>query len=213
MTFRLAIFDLDGTLADSFPWFLTHLGSTAERYRFRAPAQQEHEALRHLGPRELLQSLEVPLWKLPLIARHMRRLKSADLAQIPLFDGVPEMLQTLAAGGLRLAMVSSDHEANVRRQLGPALANLVSHYACGAGMFGKPAKFRRVLARAGVPAAEAIAIGDEIRDIEAARAVGLRCAAVTWGYAAPAALRARAPDLVFDAMAEIAPALLAMSGR
>jgi phosphoglycolate phosphatase len=48
-----------------------------------------------------------------------------------------------------------------------------------------------------------ISIGDEVRDIEAARAVGIACGAVCWGYAAPAALRALAPDHVFERMDEV----------
>ena len=62
---------------------------------------------------------------------------------------------------------------------------------------------------AGVGAAQAIAIGDEVRDIEAARAAGIACGAVTWGYAAPEALRALGPDLVFERMEDIAPSLMA----
>jgi phosphoglycolate phosphatase len=61
-----------------------------------------------------------------------------------------------------------------------------------------------VIRRADVVPAEVIAIGDEVRDIEAARAVGIACGAVSWGYAAPAALRALAPDHMFAQMDEIA---------
>jgi len=74
-------------------------------------------------------------------------------------------------------------------------------------MFGKPKKFRNILKRAAVGAAQAIAIGDEIRDIEAARAAGIACGAVTWGYATPQALRALGPDLVFERMEDIASSL------
>ena len=119
------------------------------------------------------------------------------------------MLRALSESGVRLALVSSDHEANARAQLGEANAALFSDFACGASLFGKPKKFRRVLKRAGVEPECTVAIGDEVRDIEAARSAGIACAAVTWGYAAPAALRAHAPDFVFDHMHEIAPALLA----
>ena len=59
-----------------------------------------------------------------------------------------------------------------------------------------------------MPPASAIAIGDEVRDIEAARAVGLACGAVTWGYAAREALIALEPDLLIERMEDIAPALL-----
>src|SRR5258705_1530267 len=131
MPYSLAIFDLDGTLADSFPWFLRHVNDVADRFGFRRIADGDIEPLRRGGSREILKRLDVPLWKLPLIARHMRRLKSAHLGDIALFPGTGAMLQALKNGGLRLALVSSDHEANARRQLG-ANAALFSDFACGA---------------------------------------------------------------------------------
>jgi phosphoglycolate phosphatase len=208
MPYSLVIFDLDGTLIDSFPFFLRTINDVADRFGFRRVADEEIEALRHASTREILARLEVPLWKLPVIARHMRRLKSEQAAEIALFDGVDTMLRTLAGAGLRLALVSSDSEANARLMLGEAAA-LFTHFDCSASLFGKSAKFRRVLKRAGVAPAQAIAIGDETRDIEAAKAAGIACGAVTWGYAAPQALRARWPDLVFDRMDDITRALVA----
>jgi phosphoglycolate phosphatase len=207
LAYKLAIFDLDGTLADSFPWFARVLNGVADEFGFRRVKDDEVDALRRVGPRELLKHLEVPLWKVPRIAGHMRRLKAQHLADIPLFPGAPAMLQALADKGVRLAMVSSDHEANVRTQLGPEIAPLFAHFACGASLFGKAAKFKRVLKQSGLATAEIIAIGDELRDIEAARAAGIACGAVAWGYADPAALRAHKPDHMFTAMEEI-PALI-----
>jgi len=204
----LAIFDLDGTLADSYPWFLRHVNGVADRFGFRRIAEDDVEALRHTGSRDILRRLDVPLWKLPAIAAHMRRLKAASLADIALFPGVGAMLRALGESGVRLALVSSDNEANARAQLGDVNAALFCDFDCGASLFGKPQKFRRVLKRAGIEPGRAVAIGDEVRDIEAARSVGIACAAVTWGYAAPAALLAQGPDLVFHHMDEIAPVLL-----
>jgi phosphoglycolate phosphatase len=116
------------------------------------------------------------------------------------------MLRTLAENGVQLALVTSDSEANAREKLGDAAA-LFSHFDCAASLFGKPAKFRRVVRRAGVEPGKVISIGDEVRDIEAARAVGIACGAVCWGYAAPAALRAHGPDHTFERMDEIARAI------
>jgi len=207
MPYSLVIFDLDGTLVDSFPWFLRNVNDVADRFGFRRVAEGEVEALRHASTREILSRLEVPLWKLPVIARHMRRLKAEQAASIALFDGADTMLRTLAAAGLRLALVSSDSEANARVKLGEAAA-LFSDFDCSASVFGKPAKFRRILRRAAIDATQAIAIGDETRDIEAARAAGIACGAVTWGYAAPKALKVLGLDLVFDRMDDIARVLI-----
>ena len=64
----------------------------------------------------------------------------------------------------------------------------------------------------GVAPRRAIAIGDEVRDIEAARAAGIACGAVTWGYAAPEALTALKPDLVFERIEDIVSQLRTESG-
>jgi phosphoglycolate phosphatase len=208
MRYSLVIFDLDGTLADSFPWFLRNVNDVADRFGFRRVADGDVAALRRAGVDEIFARLDVPRWKLPLIVRHMRKLKADHMASIALFPGVDPMLRALADAGVRLALVSSDNEANARGQLGGANAALFSAFDCGASVFGKAAKFRRVVKRAGANAAMTIAIGDELRDIDAARAAGIDCAAVTWGYAAPEALRARKPDVVFERMADITRGLL-----
>jgi phosphoglycolate phosphatase len=205
MPYALAIFDLDGTLADSFPWFLRTINDIADRFGFRRVRDEDVEGLRHASTREILAHLEVPLWKLPAIARHARRLKGQAAAEIPLFAGVEGMLRTLTEGGVQLALVTSDSEANAREKLGEAAA-LFSHFDCSASVFGKPVKFRRVIRRAGVEPQRVISIGDEVRDIDAARAVRIACGAVCWGYAAPPALRAREPDFIFEQMDEIADA-------
>lgn len=202
MPYALVIFDLDGTLVDSFPWFLRTINDVADHFGFRRVRDEDVEELRHASTREILSRLEVPVWKLPAIARHARRLKGEAAAEIPLFAGAEAMLRMLVGNGVQLALVTSDSEANAREKLGEAAA-LFSHFDCAASVFGKPAKFRRVMRRANVAPARAIAIGDELRDIEAARAVGIACGAVCWGYAAPAALRAHEPDVVFERIDDI----------
>jgi phosphoglycolate phosphatase len=60
-----------------------------------------------------------------------------------------------------------------------------------------------VVKRAGVAPAQAITIGDELRDMDAAEAAGVAFGGVAWGYADPAALRARNPQAWFDTVADI----------
>lgn len=203
MGYRLAIFDFDGTLADSFPWFTRAVDGIAEEFGFRRIAAEEREALRACHPREILARLGVPLWQVPRLARRMRQLKAQEAHKLPLFPGVVELLRDLARRGIGRAIASSDSEANIRLTLGPENAALIEHFACGASLFGKPRQLRQVLKHARIAPAEAIYVGDELRDADAARAVGIAFGAVAWGYAAPDALRALRPDRFFTDITDI----------
>src|SRR5689334_9552917 len=88
-SYKLIVFDLDGTLSDSFPWFLSVAASVADKHGFRRI--DDVQAMRGKTTAEIIQALDVPLWRLPRIARDMRKLKSRSLHEIPLFAGVPEM--------------------------------------------------------------------------------------------------------------------------
>jgi phosphoglycolate phosphatase len=200
--YKLAIFDLDGTLSDSLPWFRGVVNSFADKHRFRRIEDGDVEMLRGKSSSEIIAHLEVPFWRMPVIAADMRRLKSRNIDSIPLFTGVGSMLQELSQAGVIMAMVSSDSESNARRALGDH-AVLMAHFACGASMFGKAARFRTVLKRTDIAADDAIAIGDEVRDGEAAAQARIDFGAVSWGYARPEALGRLSPALVFDSVADI----------
>jgi phosphoglycolate phosphatase len=207
MRYDLVIFDFDGTLADSAEWTLGILNQVAERYGFRQVSEAETAMLRGWDNRAIIRYLGVPAWKLPLIANHMRKLAARDAGQIRLFPGVDALLARLSGAGVRLAIVSSNAEENVRRILGPANSALIARYACGASIFGKAAKFRQVLRASGIARSRTLCIGDEARDIEAAVAERLACGAVTWGYATPELLRAPEPTLLFRSLDEIGAAV------
>jgi phosphoglycolate phosphatase len=207
MPYSLAIFDLDGTLVDSFPWFKRTINDVADRFHFRRVTEDELEGIRAASTHEILAHLQLPVWKVPAVARYMRKLKAEQSANTPLFPGVTDMLGALHKRGIKLALVTSDSRPNAERKLGESSA-LISYYDCAASLFGKPARFRRVIRRSSIDPAEIIAIGDEVRDVEAARSVGISCGSVAWGYAAPQALRAMKPDFMFERMEDIARDLL-----
>lgn len=209
--YRLVIFDFDGTLADSGDWVRQVFNQVAVRFRFRQVSAEEIEMLRGHGNRELVRYLGVPTWKLPLIARHIRRLVAADCENIQLFSGAPDLLRTLSESGARLAIVSSNAEENIRRILGPDNAARIDFFECGASVFGKARKFRRVCRRAGVRPADALCIGDETRDIEAAKAAGIASGAVEWGYHTPENLARFGPTVMFASMADIHGAVVSQT--
>jgi phosphoglycolate phosphatase len=200
LPYDLAIFDFDGTLADSGAVVLKLVNPMARMYGFKSVTDEEVEMLRGRPNREIIKYLGVSAWKIPIIAAHGKKLMAAEIG---LFPGVPDMLKALAAGGVRLAVVSSNSEATIRTVLGPDLAKLIDHYGCGASLFGKAKKFTKVIKTARVKPGRVISIGDETRDIDAANALGLASGAVTWGYATRQLLVDHAPTVLLDAMDDI----------
>lgn len=200
--YRLAIFDFDGTLADSLPWLRASFQDMIARFDLAPVGDHEIEGLRMMSARQIMARLNVPMWRLPVIVSDMRKRKLAAADGISLFDGAATLLSDLQRLGIAIAIASSDGEDSVRHVLGPT-ASLIFHFDCGAAIFGKHRRFRHVARHFGIRPADTICIGDEIRDIEAAHAAGMASGAVTWGYAFPAALQAARPTYLFSSMTEI----------
>lgn len=206
--YRLVIFDFDGTLADSLPWFRASFDDMVARFNLSPVPAEEMEGLRGKSAREIMARLNVSMWQLPAIVSDMRKRKLAAASEISLFKDVPTMLTDLQGRGIKIAIVSSDSEASVRQVLGPA-TRLITRFDCGAAMFGKHWKFRRVARRLGVKPSETICIGDELRDIEAAKAAEMDSGAVAWGYALTSALQAARPTHLFNSIEEMTQRLAA----
>ncbi len=203
MKYRLAMFDFDGTLADSFPFFLRVFDRLAEDHGFEKIDPERVPALRHSSARQLMAQVGLPAWKLPRVARKFVTLMEKEVASIPLFGGVDDLLRHLDEAGVTLAVVSSNSDDNVRQVLGPANTKRIRQLECGMSIFGKPARIRKVLRKTGIPAREAIYIGDQVTDMEAARAASVALGAVSWGYGTIESLRKQSPDEEFDRVADI----------
>src|SRR4051812_43140351 len=156
MKYRLAIFDSDGTLADTLPWMRSIFNELAEEHGFRRVDASEYEHFRDLHGRALLRELGLPLWKMPRVVTSMRRRMANHTGKFSLFAGIDEALRRLAAAGVQLAVVSSNSRENVKRILGPENTTLINYFNCGASIFGKASKLRQLLRQSGVKPQEAI---------------------------------------------------------
>ena len=203
MRYELAVFDLDGTLADSFPFFVSVQNTLARRHGFAEIHPDDVERLRALSPRELMRHVGLPRWKLPFVARGFMQLMRERAEPVPLFDGIADAMDRLHAQGVTLAVVTSNAVDNARGALGEAHFSRLRHVECGASMFGKARRLRRVLKATGIAADRAIYVGDQIPDGEAARAAGMAFGAVAWGYASREGLARCEPREWFETPADL----------
>ena len=203
MKYRLAIFDFDGTLADSFPFFVQVINQLAEQHGFRKVDLALVPTYRRYSARQLMEQVGMPAWKLPFVVKSFTSLMRQNAASISLFEGVDDLLRYFVNREVTLAIVSSNSHENVSRVLGPANTKLISQFECGVSMFGKPARLQKVLKKTGIPCREVIYIGDQVADLEAARKEEVAFGAVSWGYGAIESLRAHSPDEEFDCVSAI----------
>jgi phosphoglycolate phosphatase len=202
MRYKLVLFDFDGTLADSSEWFLRRINELADEFKFRRIEEVDYEKMRHYSTEQIIEHMAMPRWRLPLLMRRMREAAAEDSGSIQLFPGALRMLRELRAAGICVGIVSSNDEANIRRVLG-AHADEIDYYQCGASLFGKASKLKRVIRKSGFNARESIYVGDELRDAVAARKVEIAFGAVAWGYTSIEALRREKPAVEFKEMTDI----------
>lgn len=201
--FKLVIFDFDGTLADSFPFFTSMFNQLAAQHGFKSISPELAPVFRHYSARQIMEKVEMPAWKLPLVGKSYMSMMRKNASNISLFEFVDDMLLDLSNKGVCLAIVSSNSYDNVSTILGPQNGKLFSHFECGMSMFGKAARINKVLKKSGIARSEAIYIGDQDTDVEAAHKAGIVFGAVRWGYGSIESLRAQLPEIEFDSVAAI----------
>ncbi|EGV16400.1 HAD hydrolase-like protein [Thiocapsa marina] len=188
------LFDFDGTLVDSLEAAYTAFRQVGPEFGCAPLSRERLERLRGMHALEVVHALGVPMYRLPQLATRMRRAMRADLMETAPIEGIGEVLEMLLQRGHRLGILSSNARASVheyiRRHRLPGLEAVVG----GTGLFGKAGALRRQVRRQGIAAECLIYVGDELRDLEAAREAQVPFAAVAWGYTPLARLAAAGPD-------------------
>jgi phosphoglycolate phosphatase len=202
------IFDFDGTIADTFDAGVMILNKLAGEFGFRPLHPKDMEKVRDMRTRQLMKFLDIPTRKMSRIARRGSEELYACIHSIQPLPGMPEALRELQTLGFALGIITSNTELNVQIFLRSHELELFDFVRCSSKLLGKARMIRSVIRRQHVRAADILFVGDETRDIEAAKKAGIRIAAVTWGYNSRRSLEAMKPDFVFESPKELV-ALLA----
>ncbi|MCU4410360.1 HAD family hydrolase [Acinetobacter oleivorans] len=199
--YQAIIFDMDGTLVDSFSFFLGTLNQLAKKHKFKSVELDEVEQYKHLSPKEIMKEMKVSKWKLPWIAKDFIRLMKERDEEIHLFEGMRDHLIELHKRGYTLAIITSNSKENCQNVLGKELCELFSHIDGGSSIFGKAKRIKRVLNILNLNKEQAIYVGDQTTDGEAAHKAGIDFAAVGWGYTSAEKLKTIQPKVVLTDLA------------
>lgn len=186
---RAVVFDLDGTLlntledlANATNWALQHNG---------LPERTIDEVRRFVGNgvRRLIERAVPAGTEAALLEQVFADFKTYYVSHCQdctcLYDGIPEMLEQLKAGGYKMAIVSNKLQAGVD-ELYEFYFRETIEVAVGEreGIRRKPAPdmVETALKELGISADEAVYVGDSDVDLQTARNSGLACISVLWGF-------------------------------
>ena len=195
---KVILFDFDGTIADSFQSFLSMLDIVAKKYGFAPIPPDAIPAMRNENARDLVKKLHVPFYKIPFMAHDFKQMQKKEIASIKPIPGISDVLQLLKEKGFQLGILTSNGRKNVEAFLEHNNLQLFDYLMADSGFLGKDKKMRKFLDLYGLVCDEVMYVGDEIRDIQASRNVGLAVVSVTWGFNSRDGLTKFNPDYLID---------------
>lgn len=205
-TFKLLIFDWDGTLADSAGHIVAAMQGAIDTLKLPPRSDQSIRELIGLGLGDAMQRLfpELDTQDLLRLLDEYRRIAPGSYAhEAPLFEGVRETLIDLHGKGYQLAVATGKARPGLNRSfvahafLKPLLA--ISRCADETAAKPDPLMLREILDETGLAPGQALMVGDTDYDMDMARALGMPALGVACGvHDAGRLLRAGARAVVED---------------
>lgn len=204
MAYRTVIFDFDGTLADTLEESRRIYNVLAPEYRLRPVTAEELPALRNFSLLELLGHLDIPKRKVPSLLSRGTSLMRGNITKLPLIPGIAEILPVMRERAECFGILTSNATANVDLFLrAHGLRQLFDFVSSTSKLTGKSKHLRAICKTFSERPEAMLYVGDEIRDIKAAKKAGVAMAAVTWGFNSAESLKAEAPEHLVHVPAEL----------
>lgn len=211
--FRLVVFDWDGTLIDSTSAIVHAIRASAADLGLPMPSREQAAHVIGLGLFEAIRAA-VPLIEREQMPAYVERYRHHYFRRDPElepFDGIPSMLDELAANGAWLAVATGKSRAGLDRALdrmGWTGRFLTTRCADEGIPKPDPWMIRDICDELGLDAAEVVMVGDTTHDLGMARSAGTAAIAVTYG-AHPRELLEGEPVLAMvDSVPELREALV-----
>jgi phosphoglycolate phosphatase-like HAD superfamily hydrolase len=204
---KVALFDFDGTIAASVKVGVAVFNEMAREYGFSEITPENIPALRAKSARQVARELGIPRLKIPMVVRRLRKGLKKRIATVKPVAGIKPILFALKRNGCELGIVTSNSKANVLTFLKKNKLEIFDYIRAGRGIFYKATAIRRTIARNHLESHETIYVGDEIRDVIAARKNKITAIAVTWGTNSRKGLEKENADFVVDTADELATIL------
>ena len=173
------VFDFDGTLADSALESLTILKRLAPQMGFRRVEDEDVEYLRGKTTKEILKFLDIGPLLLPRVVYKCRKELENRFKTIESHVSNDEWEKLLSLG-CGIGIVTSNSLVNVETFLERNFNSRPHFVHAGTSIFGKKKTLFKLCKK--LKMEKGLYIGDETRDIVAAKAAGWVAGSVSWGF-------------------------------
>lgn len=203
MVHKTLIFDFDGTIADTHLFLVEIYNSYSDEFNYKKIDIDKLEKYKDKNAAQIIRHLKIPILKIPAIIARAKGHFYKDIEKIKPFDGLKEVLKRLKHTGHHMGIISSNSKENIHAFLKNHDLEIFDFIHSTKRVLSKGSAIKKVVQEKNLTLKDTIYIGDEIRDIEAAKKMGVRVAAVTWGYNSKRALASRKPDLLIHSPQEL----------
>ncbi len=196
-------FDFDGTIADSLALGLEISDFLAEKYNFKKIDRSKINYYKTLTAKELFKDLKIPIYKLPILAPVFKLEINRRIEQLVIFEGMESVLKKLSENHF-LGILTSNSVENVKKFLEKyKLLHIFSDIKSELQLFGKHLSLNKIIRQNKIEKENFIYVGDEVRDIEAAKKTGIKIISVTWGFNLSTTLKKYSPNFLAEKPSDI----------
>lgn len=191
------IFDIDGTLIDSRKLTIKAVNYALNKVGHPPLTADDIRRFYLIGFGAFLQSSGLFLPQIFLVVFFFRRYKFLHLINLRPFPTIVNTLNILQQKQKTLGVVSSNPLKTIKQTLVNTKLKYFS-FTYSAGLLGKVHALKKVIKKHRLNLDETVYVGDEIHDIEAASKLGIKSAAVTWGFNSQELLSKFHPDYIIN---------------
>jgi phosphoglycolate phosphatase-like HAD superfamily hydrolase len=200
---KLIIFDFDGTIADSFSVLLSIINELSDEEGIARFSSEQITQARDLPMREVILQLKISRWKLPFLTRRIQAKFAQKIDKVRPIEGIISVLEKLKSAGNILGVLSSTQKEILDQFMRENKITAFTFVHSEKNLFGKAKILKKILKEYALAPSEAVYVGDESRDIDAAKEAGLEMVAVSWGFNSKKMLAGHQPDFLINQPEEL----------